>query len=82
MSGRHQPEHGADSACPTCQGLGSVLGGDEQRSCPTCHARVECGSCGVLVDIVHTELLNNGRYDWRRCLPCRDKAVMREAVPA
>lgn len=69
-----QPQHGADSACPTCQGRGSIVGGDAEQSCPQCHAKSECGSCGRMVATVHTELLNNGRYDWRRCLDCRDKA--------
>ena len=46
MSGRHQPEHGADSACPICQGSGVRMGGDEYQTCPKCRG-IQCSECGV-----------------------------------
>ena len=66
--------------CSTCKGRGTVIGGDAIVSCPACHGRVECGSCGRMVASAHP--LTQGRVTWMRCDECRarDEAGWREAT--
>lgn len=79
MCSSQRPLNGADSPCATCNGHGSIMGGDQYRSCPACHGQVECGQCGLLVLTADTELLDAGSYRWRRCFPCRDATDARWA---
>lgn len=84
MCDSRRPEHGADSVCATCNGRGTVIGGDEIHSCPACHGRIECGMCGRLVPSEQTETLVGPAGPWTRCFSCRDADARRyeQAVSA
>ena len=66
--------------CSTCEGRGTVQVDEGLASCPACHGKEECGTCGRFS--ADTEPLTDGRVTWRRCRDCKRQqdAAYREQV--
>ncbi len=69
MSGRFQPEHGADSACPICQGAGVRMGGDEYQDCPKCKGAGTVPCAGF-----------HGDNAWGPCQSCGERLEAHQMI--